>query len=61
MFRFISVSPIEERILARAQDKTNMNAFVIEAGEYTGSKDESAAGELALSGGVRGEMLVCFT
>jgi len=40
------VSPIEERILARAQDKTNMNAFsLIEAGEYTGSKDEQPSGE----------------
>ena len=43
VFRFISVSPIEERILAAAQDKTNMNAFVIEAGDYAGSKDDAAA------------------
>lgn len=33
MFRLVTNSPIEERVLARATDKKNLNGLVVEAGE----------------------------
>ena len=38
MFRLITVTPIEERILARAGDKAELEALVIEAGEFGGDE-----------------------
>jgi ATP-dependent helicase STH1/SNF2 len=34
VFRLCTVSPMEERVLARAQDKASMEALVIEAGQF---------------------------
>ena len=34
MFRIVSASPVEEKILARATDKKNLNGLVVEAGVY---------------------------
>jgi len=34
VFRFITNSPVEERILARATDKKNLNSLVVEAGQF---------------------------
>lgn len=33
VFRLVTNSPIEERVLARATDKKNLNGLVVEAGE----------------------------
>lgn len=40
MFRLVTTSIVEERILARATDKRNLNGLVVEAGKFT-NKDES--------------------
>ena len=32
VFRIVSASPVEEKILARATDKKNLNGLVVEAG-----------------------------
>ena len=40
VFRLVSTSPVEERILQRATDKLNMNSLVVEAGNF--SKDSKA-------------------
>jgi SNF2 family DNA or RNA helicase len=34
VFRLITTSPVEERILARATDKRNLNGLVVEAGKF---------------------------
>ena len=45
VFRLITVTPIEERILARAGDKAGLEALVIEAGEFGGGGgDDSSSG-----------------
>jgi hypothetical protein len=40
VFRLVTTSIVEERILARATDKRNLNGLVVEAGKFT-NKDES--------------------
>lgn len=40
VFRLIAAAPVEERILARATDKLNMNSLVVEAGKF--NKDSRA-------------------
>ncbi|KAH8047787.1 hypothetical protein JL721_12096 [Aureococcus anophagefferens] len=40
VFRLISTSPVEERILQRATDKLNMNNLIVEAGKF--SRDSKA-------------------
>lgn len=40
VFRLVAAAPIEERILARATDKLNMNSLVVEAGKF--NKDSRA-------------------
>ena len=34
VFRLITTSPIEEKILARATDKKNLNSLAVEAGQF---------------------------
>ena len=41
VFRLIAAAPVEERILARATDKLNMNSLVVEAGKF--NKDSQAS------------------
>jgi SNF2 family DNA or RNA helicase len=40
VFRFITNSPVEERILARATDKKNLNSLVVEAGQFNNKGQE---------------------
>ncbi|KAJ8599552.1 hypothetical protein CTAYLR_007117 [Chrysophaeum taylorii] len=40
VFRLVAAAPVEERILARATDKLNMNSLVVEAGKF--NKDSRA-------------------
>ena len=40
VLRLITASPVEERILARATDKLNMNGLIVEAGKF--SRDSRA-------------------
>merc|ERR1711871_1913021 len=42
VFRLITTSPIEERILARATDKKNLNSLAVEAGQF--NKGASGSG-----------------
>jgi hypothetical protein len=48
VFRLLTNSPVEERILARATDKRNLNGLVVEAGHFSarnGSANAAAAQE----------------
>ena len=46
VFRLVACSPVEERILARATDKLNMNSLVVEAGKF--NKDSRASDRRAM-------------
>ena len=41
MFRLVTDSPVEERIISRATDKLNMTGLVVEAGKF--NRDSKAA------------------
>ncbi|KAJ1441487.1 SNF2 family N-terminal domain-containing protein [Ochromonadaceae sp. CCMP2298] len=45
VFRLLTNSPVEERILARATDKRNLNGLVVEAGQFNAQKKASAQQE----------------
>ena len=45
VFRFITNSPVEERILARATDKKNLNSLVVEAGQFNRGQDKKVEDE----------------
>ena len=42
VFRLVTNSPIEERILARATDKKNLNSLAIESGQFNKSQGSSS-------------------
>lgn len=49
VFRLVSTSPVEERILARATDKLNLTELVVEAGKFnksSGGNDSQARKEM---------------
>ena len=39
VFRLITTTPVEERILARANDKKNLTGLVVEAGKFNARSD----------------------
>lgn len=41
VFRLVTDSPVEERIISRATDKLNMTGLVVEAGKF--NRDSKAA------------------
>jgi hypothetical protein len=43
VFRLVTTSVVEERILARATDKRNLNGLVVEAGKFNNAKDSEEA------------------
>lgn len=43
MFRLLTNSPVEERILARATDKRNLNGLVVEAGRFNVRSNTAAS------------------
>jgi ATP-dependent helicase STH1/SNF2 len=44
VFRLLTNSPVEERILARATDKRNLNGLVVEAGRFNVRTPTAAGG-----------------
>lgn len=44
VFRLITTSVIEEKIIARATDKRNLTGLVVEAGKFNQSKGEKDGG-----------------
>jgi ATP-dependent helicase STH1/SNF2 len=44
VFRLLTNSPVEERILARATDKRNLNGLVVEAGRFNVRTPPAAGG-----------------
>ena len=61
VFRLVSTSPVEERILARATDKKNLTGLVVEAGKFNaqrgvnGSNESGSGGNGGLLGDNDGE------
>lgn len=53
MFRLVTDSPVEERIISRATDKLNMTGLVVEAGKF--NRDSKAAERRSLRVGRGGD------
>ena len=48
VFRLVSTSPVEERILARATDKRNLTGLVVEAGKFGARGDRTSSSSVLL-------------
>ena len=50
VFRLLTASPIEERILARATDKKNLTGLVVEAGKFSNQPRKDSGEKDAIEG-----------